>query len=70
MFRKQYLFTLPVEDLDWVQWFRLALSKGPNRLDVFLLSSENGNRSSYRNVVFVLCIVYKHQVYELFGGSF
>jgi hypothetical protein len=26
---------------------RLALSKGPNRVGIFLLSPENGNRSSF-----------------------
>jgi hypothetical protein len=31
---------------------RLALSKGPNRVDVSLLSPFDGNRSSYRTVVF------------------
>jgi hypothetical protein len=37
---------------DRVQWFRLALSKGPNRVGVSLPSPEDGNRSSLRNVVF------------------
>jgi hypothetical protein len=31
---------------------KLALSKGPNRVGVALSSSEDGNRSSFRNVVF------------------
>jgi hypothetical protein len=36
-----------------VQWLRLALSKGPNWVGVFsTLSPEDGNRSSFRNVVF------------------
>jgi hypothetical protein len=30
---------------------RLAPSKGPNKVDVFLLSPEDGKRSSFRNVV-------------------
>jgi hypothetical protein len=30
----------------------LALSKGPNRVGVSLPSPEDGNRSSFRNVVF------------------
>jgi hypothetical protein len=34
-----------------VQWLRLALSKGPNRIDVSLLSPEDRNRSSIRNIV-------------------
>jgi hypothetical protein len=38
--------------LTWVvQWLRLALSKGPNRVGVSP-SPEDGNRSSFRNVVF------------------
>jgi hypothetical protein len=35
-----------------VQWLRLDLSKGPNRVGVFLLSSEDGRRSSVRSFVF------------------
>jgi hypothetical protein len=38
--------------VDFVQWLRLALSKGPNRIAVSLPSPENGNRYSFRNVVF------------------
>jgi hypothetical protein len=34
------------------QWLRLALSKGANRVGVSLPSPEDGNRSSFRNVVF------------------
>jgi hypothetical protein len=35
------------------QWLRLALSKGPNWVSVFSPPSpEDGNRSSFRNVVF------------------
>jgi hypothetical protein len=37
----------------FVQWFRSALSKGPIKVDVFLPSPEDGNRSSFRNVVFL-----------------
>jgi hypothetical protein len=37
--------------LCWVQWLRLALSKGPDR-GVFLPSPEDENRCSFRNVVF------------------
>jgi hypothetical protein len=37
-----------------VQWFMLALSKGPNRevVVVFFQSPENANKSSFRNVLF------------------
>jgi hypothetical protein len=35
-----------------VQLLRLTLSKVPNNVGVFLLSPENGNRSSFRNVMF------------------
>jgi hypothetical protein len=38
---------------DYLQWLRLALSKGPNWVGVFSPPSpEDGNRSSFRNVVF------------------
>jgi hypothetical protein len=62
------IFLLPPFSKDWsqafilaiiiqtlvVQWLRLALSKGPNRADVSPSpSSEDGNRSSFRNVVFL-----------------
>jgi hypothetical protein len=36
------------------EWLRSALSKGLNRTESPTLSSENGNRSSFRNVVFFL----------------
>jgi hypothetical protein len=42
--------------LTMVQWLRLALSKGPNRIGVSP-SPEDGNRSSFRNVVFVFFLV-------------
>jgi hypothetical protein len=35
-----------------VQLLRLALSKGPSRVDVCLPLREDENRSSYRNVMF------------------
>jgi hypothetical protein len=35
-----------------VQWLRLALSKGPNRVDVPPPSPEDRNRFTFRNVVF------------------
>jgi hypothetical protein len=38
-------------EVDW-GWLRLALSKGPNRVGVSFPSPEDGNRSSFRNVVF------------------
>jgi hypothetical protein len=52
------------------KWSRSALSKGPSRLVVSLPSPKDGNRSSFRNVVFssylefqamnrVLCFTYK-----------
>jgi hypothetical protein len=58
--------------LTWVvQWSRLALSKGTNKLDVFLSSPEDGNRSSFWNVmfsnfIFVGCILlhYLHTLYK------
>jgi hypothetical protein len=37
--------------LCWVKWLKLALSSGPKRVGVFLSSPEDGNRSSFRNVV-------------------
>jgi hypothetical protein len=36
----------------WTQWLRLALTKGRNRIGVSLPLPEDGNRSSFRNVVF------------------
>jgi hypothetical protein len=38
--------------VSWVQWLRLALSKGPNWLGVLPPWPEDGNRSSFRKVVF------------------
>jgi hypothetical protein len=39
--------------MTWVvQWLRLALSKGPNKVDVSLPSPEDRNRPSFRNIVF------------------
>jgi hypothetical protein len=38
--------------LCWVQWLRLALSKGPNRVGLSLSSPEDGKRSSFRNIAF------------------
>jgi hypothetical protein len=35
-----------------VQWLRLALSKGRHRIGVSLPSPEDGNRSSFHNIVF------------------
>jgi hypothetical protein len=35
-----------------VHRFRSLLSKGPNRVDVFISSSVNGSKSNLRNVVF------------------
>jgi hypothetical protein len=35
-----------------VQWLRLALSKGPNGVGISPLSSGDGNRSIFRNIVF------------------
>jgi hypothetical protein len=37
--------------LDFVQWLRLVLSRGLNWVGVFFPSPEDGNRSSFRNVV-------------------
>jgi hypothetical protein len=42
-----------------VQWLRLAISKGPNGVDVFLPSPEDGNRSSLRNDVFSSYLQFK-----------
>jgi hypothetical protein len=42
----------PLGRLENVQWMRLALSNGPNRVGVSLSSPEDGNRSSFWNVVF------------------
>jgi hypothetical protein len=50
MFRKLDLFPSSGEGRKKVTL--LALSKGPNRVGVFLPSPEDGNRSSFRNVVF------------------
>jgi hypothetical protein len=39
--------------MTWVvQWSRLALSKGPNRVGVSLPSPEDGNRTCFQNVFF------------------
>jgi hypothetical protein len=38
--------------LDWITELRLALSKGPNRVCVFLPKPEDENRPGFRNVVF------------------
>jgi hypothetical protein len=43
---------VPLERAKQVQLLRLAISKRPNRLGVSLSSPGNGNRSSFRNVVF------------------
>jgi hypothetical protein len=40
--------------LDFVQWLMLALSKGPNRVGVFFLSPEDGNRSNFRNFFYIV----------------
>jgi hypothetical protein len=37
-----------------VQWFRLSLSKVPNKVGVSLPSLKDGNRYSFRNAVFRL----------------
>jgi hypothetical protein len=38
--------------LDLVQWLRLALSKGANRVGAAIVLPEDGNRSSFQNFVF------------------
>jgi hypothetical protein len=42
-----------------VEWLRLALSKGPNRVSVSLPSLENGGSSSFRNVVFSIYLEFR-----------
>jgi hypothetical protein len=37
-------------------WFRLALSKGPNRVGVSLSSPEDGNKISFRNIVIYISL--------------
>jgi hypothetical protein len=41
----------------WVQWLRVAFSKGPNRVGVSFSSLEDGNRSSFRNLVIYIIII-------------
>jgi hypothetical protein len=52
--RKEDTYLLgPLETAnEQVQCLGSSLSKGPNRLVVFLFSREDGNRSSFRNVAF------------------
>jgi hypothetical protein len=38
---------------------RLALSKGLNRVGIFLPSPEDGNRFSFQNVVFSTCLEFR-----------
>jgi hypothetical protein len=45
-----------VSETGSVSVFRLALSKGQDRVGVSLPSPEDGIRSSFRNVVFLLLI--------------
>jgi hypothetical protein len=67
MFRKFDLFTPSGESrqtptllgsvekgnlIHWTQWLGSTLSKGPNRISVFVSSSEDGNRSYFRKVTF------------------
>jgi hypothetical protein len=42
----------PLEKANQVRYLRLALSKGPNRVGISLPLPEDGNRPSFRNVVF------------------
>jgi hypothetical protein len=42
-----------------VQWLRLALSKGPNRVGVSFPSPEDGNRSRFRNFLFSSCLQFR-----------
>jgi hypothetical protein len=51
-------------DLQWVQWLRLDLSKGPNLVGV--PPHEDGNRSSFRNVVFSLNLVIEPSNFVLY----
>jgi hypothetical protein len=50
--RKLDLFPSSGERTSVVHWLRLALSNGPNRVGVYNLKPEDGNRSTFRNVVF------------------
>jgi hypothetical protein len=45
--------------LERVQWLILALSKGPNWVGVFPPLPEDGNRSSFRNVVSSIFLEYR-----------
>jgi hypothetical protein len=46
--------------MTWIgQYLRLARSKEPNRADVSDPSSEDGNRSSFRNMVFPSCVEFR-----------
>jgi hypothetical protein len=38
----------------WNKWFRLVISKGPNRVGVSLTTPEGRNESNFRNVVLLL----------------
>jgi hypothetical protein len=42
---------------EFVQWYKLALFKGPNRVGVTLTSPEGRNRFSFRNVMFYRVII-------------
>jgi hypothetical protein len=49
----QYIHNCSYTDIGWaVQWLRLALSNGPNRVAVFCLITWGRNRSSFWNVTF------------------
>jgi hypothetical protein len=42
-----------------IQWSRLVLSEGPNKVGVSLPSPVDGNRSSFRNVVFSIYLEFR-----------
>jgi hypothetical protein len=46
------LIAVRTRDSHWSRWLRVALSKGPNKVGVILPSPQDGNRASFRNVVF------------------
>jgi hypothetical protein len=57
-----------------VQWLILALSKGPNRVCVSIASPEDGNRPSFRHVVFCSYLGFRtmenvHKLQWFWGSS-
>jgi hypothetical protein len=45
--------------LEEVQWLMFGLSKDLNRVHISLPTPEDGNRSSFRNVMFPTCLEFR-----------